>query len=142
MNIIQKKYYFIIGGLIVLILILLLIINKLPGNLPTTLQPSLITPTETIYPTITPVEINYVVPTMPPELQTELLYPITFENITVEYKSRSGTFLIYFQGDQEIARESVSRFLNDLNINQDLYRFEYRTLDQISLPPRVEVENF
>ncbi len=108
--------------------------NTTEGDLLETTTPSPL-------PTITPVVINYIVPTLAPTIRNELLYPIKFEDITVEYKSRSGTFLIYFQGDQSAAVQTVNRFFTDLNINQDLYKIEYRTLDQVTLPPRVEVED-
>ncbi len=133
----NKKYILIIGGIILLIIFLYVMISRLqmttgPDGLPITVTPSPL-------PTITPVVINYIVPTLAPEIRNELLYPIKFEDITVEYKSRSGTFLIYFQGDQNAAVQTVNRFFTDLNINQDLYKIEYRTLDQVTLPPRVEV---
>ncbi len=133
----NKKYILIIGGIVILIIFLYVMINRFQMNLG---QDGLLeTTTPSPLPTITPVVINYIVPTLAPAIRNELLYPIKFEDITVEYKSRSGTFLIYFQGDQSAAVQTVNRFFTDLNINQDLYKIEYRTLDPVTLPPRVEV---
>ncbi len=135
----NKKYILIIGGIVLLIIFLYVMINRVRMNIGQD-DNLLVTTTPSPLPTITPVVINYIVPTLAPEIRNELLYPIKFEDITVEYKSRSGTFLIYYQGDQNAAVQTVNRFFTDLNINQDLYKIEYRTLDTVTLPPRVEVE--
>lgn len=132
------KYYFIIGGLILFIVILSWVINNFRTQ-PTETNDE-ITPTQSLGPTITPVQINYTFPTLAPNVQQELLYPIEYENMTIEYKPRSGTFLMYYRGDLNQATEVGGRFFSELNIDPNSYRVEYRSLNPISLPPRVEVE--
>ncbi len=132
------KYYFIIGGLILFIVILSWVINNFRTQPTETIDE--ITPTQTLGPTITPVQINYTFPTLAPNVQQELLYPIEYENMTIEYKPRSGTFLMYYRGNLNQATEVSGRFFSELNIDPNSYRVEYRSLNPISLPPRVEVE--
>lgn len=136
----RKSYLLIIGGLIVLIVVLSIIVNRF-RVIPSEEEEAQLTPTEIPGPTITPVKINYTFPTLVPELQAEFRYPFKYENMTIEYKSRSGTFLIYYQGDLTLATESTDRFFSESNLNMSQYRVEYRTLDPISLPPRVEADN-
>lgn len=132
------KYYLIIGGLILFIVILSMVINSFRS------QPSEngenITPTQPLGPTITPVQINYVFPTLAPALQQELIYPIEYDNMTIEYKPRSGTFLMYYRGDISTATTTGNRFFAEENIDPNSYRVEYRSLEPVTLPPRVEIE--
>lgn len=80
-------------------------------------------------------------PSIPPLVVQELKYPVIFNSVTIEFKPRSGTFLVYYKGPKEIATQDYLNFMNSLNLNPIEYRVDYRTLELISLPPAYQQEN-
>lgn len=131
----NKKNYFIIGGLIIVIIILMWIVRVIT-NRP---QPiSEVEPSPLNIPTPTAVQIsiiNNIAPTLPTEIKDELRYPVDYEEITVEYKPDSGTFLVYYNGDKTIAEESFNEFFSRFGLNKDEFTIKFRSLEPISLPP-------
>jgi hypothetical protein len=131
----SKLKYAVIGGLVIILFILYLAVQRLTSRQPDQEEVSP-TPAEVFPPTITPVDVRSTIPTMSAENKKELQYPVKFEEITVVYKSQSGTFLIYHLGDPAIAKASFTRLMQQMSINPALYLVEYRSLEPDPLPPR------
>jgi len=140
-NYIQKNNKIIILILILGIMVLVVSIQQFiskESQIPEQ-TPSPLSPTTTI-PTIEPQYISPY-PTIPPSIKPDLQYPVNFKSITVEFKPRSGTFLIYYNGPIQTAQDEFEEFMNRLSLSKEDYPFEYRSLEPISLPPAYNLEN-
>jgi len=121
----------IIASLIVVVILLMLVIRFFPKKT-TTSQQQTDTSTPSIHqemPTYAPY------PTIPPPLLPELEYPVIYNTITVEFKPKSGTFLIYYDKDEGAAKRDFAAYIDTLGLPKDQYRVEYRSLELITLPP-------
>lgn len=78
-----------------------------------------------------------VIPTYPPldnRLKRELEYPIKYKNKTISYKQRTGTFVVYYKGDLNIAISDSEEFVKALEMPSKDYKFLYLPLDQNIFP--------
>ncbi len=75
-------------------------------------------------------------PNLPLSRFEEFKYPLKFENISVEYRPKSGTFIIYYQGLKGPAEDSFRKFMRKKALLFRDYNTDYRSIDLISPMPR------
>lgn len=80
-------------------------------------------------------------PTIPSSIQPEIQYPVIFNSITVEYKPRSGIFLVFYEGPIDRATKDYYDFMDHLHLIPTDYSVEYRSLEPVSLAPAYSQEN-
>jgi len=93
---------------------------------PTSSEPTIMVPTEIIYSPY---------PTLTENLKEELQYPVDYQGITVEFRPKSGTFLIYYDEELSQAETKFQSYLNSLGLVKENYRNEFRSLKNDPLPP-------
>lgn len=63
--------------------------------------------------------------------------PTKYKNITIEFKPKSRTYVVYYQGDEMIAKDSTQELLSYKGIvNTTSLKFLFIDLDPISSPDR------
>ena len=136
-NFIQTRKKIII---IVLIIIFSIILLMMRFMMKTNLQePSPLPIAVTLSPEVVVHYSPY--PTIPPIIQPRLKYPMKFNSVTVEFRPRSGTFLVYYEGPVDAATKDYFGFMDRLGLKPEDYSVEYRSLEPISLPPAYNRES-
>ncbi len=127
----------IIIGLVILVIILIILIqvflrinNK---NIPNTPSKDKLTtiPTEIVFSPY---------PTVLPNMLPNLEYPIKVNESTIKFRPKSGTFIIYFNGEKESAERDYIQYVASLGLNINDFRTDYRSLKPKELPHQYENE--
>lgn len=133
----KQKVIIIVGVLVILLILLMVLVSRVSRN-QTSENGTTITPTVTIDPTQIIQQITfYPTPENTPLGRLKKLHaiPQKYQDITIEYKPRSDTFVIYYQGSQATAEQSFQNYIRLNNVSG--VRSEYISLDGVSvtLPP-------
>lgn len=122
-----NRTYLFVTLLVVVLVILVVTINILTRGSATTPEPDFqLTPT------------SFQLDPDTSEAVSELTQPMRLENITIEYKPKSNTFVIYYTGDEETARNTFQDYITSKDIETEVKTL-YISLDPItvtSVPPK------
>jgi hypothetical protein len=129
-----KNYYIIISAVcVILILVFMYLIVR--RNRQSTATQSEVTPAvSSVVPTssqsfVTPVTSSLTT------LKQSLTQPVIYKDLTIEYRKKSDTFVIFFSGDKQQAEETVKNFFKSNNVfSLEGLKIDYESLD-MTLPP-------
>lgn len=122
----NKKIYTIIVVLIVILLVMVVLINSLrqksKDQSSEKISPTNVVPSPTLIPS----------PAVIPTGNLPANTPVKFEDITVEYRSGSNIYVIFYRGNRSLAEQSFRRLLTRQQISNGV-KTEYISLDPISV---------
>lgn len=134
----NKKFIIVGMALILILLVIIFLLRILDTNEDT--NPSVVIPTDIVSPTITKVPI-ITSSQLPANIYNELKEPVKFEDITIDFRPTTETFVIYYSSEISKAQDSFQRFLINIELN-DTVKTEYRSLIHVTLPPRVNINSY
>ncbi|MDA1316781.1 MAG: hypothetical protein O3B87_02015 [bacterium] len=124
-------------GLAVLVVLLILLIQVF---LRTNTNPA---PESSLVDDLTPIPTEIVFspyPTIPYSVSPNLEYPVSVNESTIEFRPKSGTFIIYYKNEKEVAERDYIQFIASLGLSIKDFRTDYRSLKPEEAPHQYENE--